>query len=96
MKFLIKMYISSMKIALYTYLKGSASEIVSVALTMSSESPQSVPKKKKPSEKWQQDFHHWGPINQDYPFRELNRSNGCYICLRLRAAPARPTVSLTA
>lgn len=47
MKFLIKMYISSMKIALYTYLKGSASEIVSVALTMSSESPQSVPKKKK-------------------------------------------------
>lgn len=47
MKFLIKMYISSMKIALYTYLKGSASEIVSVALIMSSESPQSVPKKKK-------------------------------------------------
>lgn len=48
MKFLIKMYISSMKIALYTYLKGSASEIVSVALAMSSESPQSVPKKKNP------------------------------------------------
>lgn len=48
MKFLIKMYISSMKIALYTYLKGSASEIVSVALAMSSESPQSVPKKKTP------------------------------------------------
>lgn len=70
-EFVIKMYAPSMKIALYTYLKGSALEIKLTAwlLQCSSESPQSVPKK-NPSEKWQPDFHHWGPINQDYSFRD--------------------------
>lgn len=67
MKFLIKMYISSMKIAFYTYLKGSASEIVSVALTMSSESPQSVPKKKKTLREMAARFPPLGPHKPGLP-----------------------------
>lgn len=46
MKFVIKMYASSMKIALYIYFKGSASEIVSMTLAVLFWEPTICAKKK--------------------------------------------------
>lgn len=51
MKFVIKMYVSSMKIALHTYFKGSISEVVSMALAMLFWEPTVCAKKKKKNKK---------------------------------------------
>lgn len=100
MKFVIKMYASSMKIALHTYFWvvciGNCQCGPCNALLIAHSLCQKKKRKKIPSKKWQPDFQHWGPINWDNSFRGLNRSSGCYICLRMRAVPARLTVSLTA
>lgn len=62
-KLVIQIYASSKKTTFCTYFKGSTPKTVSTVLAMLSQELIIPAKTKKSSERCQQDFHHWGPIN---------------------------------